>query len=221
MRRAFLLAALISGGFCGLEGTLAAQGCDCPFPFWDVCRGSAGAYPPTICPGQSVVLATGPARGSCLWSPSEGVTDPLACRTTAQPSHTTQYTVIYTEAYGGCPYTLPVTVVVLPPAPAPTITAPASATPGEVGLKASVPLHEGTYFQNAYEWTIFNGEITSGQGTSAITFSAAQRPVAVDGSRLGVRLSVVEKPYGTCPSEEASTTITLGPVRNPRAIPFR
>jgi len=214
------LAALISVGY-GLEGTPVAQGCNCPFPFPSICLGSATADPPTICAGQSVRLVTGAAIGLCLWSPSESVTDPLACMTTAQPSQTTQYFVIYVEAFGGCAVTREATVVVLPPSPTPTITAPASAVPGQVGLKASVVLHEGRYFQNTYEWTIFNGEITSGQGTNAITFSAAQRPVNVDEEPLGVKLSVVEKPYGSCPSGQATTTIPLGPVRNPRPVPFR
>jgi hypothetical protein len=209
MRRVFLLATLIFGGFCGLEGTLVAQ-----------CIGSAGADPSTICPGQSVRLAAGPAIGPCLWSPSEGVTDPLACTTTAQPSHTTQYIVIYTE-FGGCHVTREVSVNVLPPAPAPTITAPASALPGQVGLAASVPLHEGRYFASTYKWTIFNGEITSGQGTHVITFSAARNPVKADGMKLGIQLSVVESPIGACDSEAATTTVALVPLRNSRAIPFR
>ncbi len=83
MRRALLSAVLICGAFYGLEGTPVAQGCNCPFPFPSICLGFAGADPPTICPGQSVRLVTGAAIGPCLWSPSEGVTDPLACMTTA------------------------------------------------------------------------------------------------------------------------------------------
>ncbi len=222
MRRTLLLAALISGGLCSLQGTPVALGqCRCPFPFPSACLGFAGASPGMICPGQTVRLGAGTAASPCWWSPTEGIADPLSCFTTAQPSHSIQYFVSFVEANSHCAITREADVLVLQPSPAPSITAPASAFPGQVGLKASVPLHEGRYFQNAYEWTIFNGEITSGLGTSAITFSAAQRPVNVDGEQLGVKLSVVEKPYGTCPSEEASTTVTLGPVRNPRPVPFR
>jgi hypothetical protein len=50
----------------------------------------------------------------------------------------------------------------------PTISAPASATAGDTGLKASVAAQTGV----TYQWTVQNGTLTGGQGTNAITFSA-------------------------------------------------
>jgi hypothetical protein len=223
MRRALLLAVLIAGGLCGLGGTPVAVGqcmpCD---TFGYHCQGgvivdSGGP----ICPGQSVLLTAVNAIPPCSWSPTEGLTDPQSCVTTAQPSHTIQYLVTYVEAHSHCFVTPGASIVVLPASPTPTITAPASALQGQVGLAASVPVHEGPYFASSYEWTIFNGEITSGQGTHAITFSAARSPVKVDGKELGIQLSLVESPIGACDSAAATTTVALAPLRNPRVIPFR
>src|SRR5262249_24935138 len=159
--------------------------------------------------------------GSCSWSPTEGLADPLSCQTIAQPSHTTRYFATFIEPLSQCYVTREADVVVLQPSPTPMITAPASAVPGAVGLIANVPGHEGPYFASSYRWTIFNGEITSGQRTHSIIFSAARNPVRADGKPLGVQLSVVESPIGACDSEVATATVTLGPLRNPRAVPFR
>ena len=55
------------------------------------------------------------------------------------------------------------------PVEAPPITAPLSAAVGDAGLSASVTNHE----ESTYAWTVSAGAITSGQGSSAITFDAA------------------------------------------------
>jgi hypothetical protein len=217
MRRSLPFAALIAVGVLGFEGVPVALGQSC-YPSYTC---FAGAQPGVICPGQSVQLSAGVASGPCSWSPMEGVTDPLSCQTTAQPSHTTRYLATFMGAYCHCYVTLEADVVVLPPSAAPTIAAPASAAPGQIGLVASVPIHEGQYFASSYRWTILNGEVTSGQGTFSITFSAARNPIKVEGKQLGVQLSVIEIPVGTCESDAATATVALGPLRNPRTIPFR
>jgi len=223
MRRALLLAALISGALCGLEGTPVAVGQCMPcYPFPSRCLGGVIVEPGgTICPGQSMRLTAVGAISPCSWSPTEGLSDPMSCVTTAQPSRTIQYFVTYVEAQSHCFVTPGASIIVLPASPTPTITAPASALPGQVGLAASVPLHEGPYFSSSYRWTILNGEITSGQGTHAIIFSAARSPVKVDGMRFGIQVTVVESPVGACDSAAATTTVALAPLRNPRVIPFR
>jgi len=107
--------------------------------------------------------------------------------------------------------------------PAPIIRAPATATPGDTGLTASVPLHQNGYFQSSHEWTVTNAEITSGQGTNVITFSVASHPVATDRAAF-VEISVVETPPGSCPSEKATSSVAINgqPVqRRPRIVPFR
>ena len=52
-------------------------------------------------------------------------------------------------------------------APAATVTAPANATTGSTGLVATVGAQSGA----TYAWSITNGSITSGAGTTSITFS--------------------------------------------------
>jgi hypothetical protein len=121
-----------------------------------------------------------------------------------------------------CNFTDSVTISVTR-SPAPTIRAPRLASPGQMGLTAGVPLHEGS----SYEWTIINGAITAGQGTNAITFTAGQEPVVVDGVEVGVTLSVVETAAEGCESEKATAAVALQagsepvPGRRPRSVPFR
>jgi hypothetical protein len=78
-------------------------------------------------------------------------------------------------------------------------------------------------FQSTYQWTITNAEITSGQGTNAITFSVATRPVSVDGATF-VGISVVETLPGACPSDKAGVSVAINgqsAVRRPRVVPSR
>jgi hypothetical protein len=120
-----------------------------------------------------------------------------------------------------CLLTAEVTITVTR-SPAPTITAPPSAFPGQKGLAATVPLREAS----SYDWTIFNGTITAGQGSNAVTFTAGSSPVLVGGVEVGVILSVVET-HGECESEKASASLSLrgsgdaAGRRKPRAVPFR
>jgi hypothetical protein len=78
-------------------------------------------------------------------------------------------------------------------------------------------------YQSDYEWTIVNGEITSGQGANVITFSVSSRPVSVDGV-AAVGLSVVETLPGACPSDKATVSVAIdgqSVLRRPRVVPFR
>ena len=58
--------------------------------------------------------------------------------------------------------------VPISPRPSAAITAPGSATPNQSGLVASVPATAGA----TYVWSVTNGALTAGQGTSSITFTA-------------------------------------------------
>ncbi len=208
---ALLLAAT---GFCGFLGTPVARGqCSycgfCPFPF-------VKASQDVICPGQSVELTV---FGSppCFWAPSDGLTNTTSCTNVARPSRSTTYTVSTIDSFRHCRVDASVTIGVLPAPSLPAIQGPASALPGQAGLTASVDFHWGS----SYAWTIFNGTITSGQGTNAITFSAGPGPVKVDGMQVGVVLSVVESSTAGCQSEAATATVTLSSSRKPRSVPFR
>jgi hypothetical protein len=98
---------------------------------------------------------------------------------------------------------LPVDVEVAPPCTppsAPAITAPPYANAGKTGLAASVPSHAGS----TYAWSVSaNGQITSGQGTSAILFSAL--------SAGPLTLSVTESTAPGCTSPPGTATVTVLP----------
>jgi hypothetical protein len=81
---------------------------------------------------------------------------------------------------------------------APAITAPSTAKPNQTGLTASVANHAGS----KYSWSIQNGTITAGQGTSAITFTA--------GNKGSVTLTATEISNLGCVSQGATATVTIG-----------
>ncbi|HYS03627.1 MAG TPA: PKD domain-containing protein [Candidatus Dormibacteraeota bacterium] len=87
--------------------------------------------------------------------------------------------------------------VAAPPA-APVITAPSTARPNQSGLIASVASHSGS----RYNWSISNGTITAGQGTSRIRFTA--------GTKGSVTLSVTEISAAGCVSPAGTATVTIG-----------
>jgi hypothetical protein len=89
-------------------------------------------------------------------------------------------------------------VDVASPPPAPTITAPSTAKANQAGLTAAVPSHAGS----RYTWSISNGSITSGQGTSSVKFS-----VGLKGSAT---LSVTEISSAGCVSPAGTATVTIG-----------
>lgn len=82
--------------------------------------------------------------------------------------------------------------------PAPVITAPATAGAGSPNRVASVPNNAGS----TYAWTIANGTITAGQGTSQITFTA--------GAPGTLTLGVTET-NGGCVSVPATADVSVLP----------
>jgi hypothetical protein len=88
-----------------------------------------------------------------------------------------------------------------PPPPSTTITAPGNVFSLSVGNAASVP-NAGA--GATYAWTITNGIITSGQGTTSITFSAgASGPIS-----LGVTVTATPG----CPAT-GGVSVTVNPAR--------
>jgi hypothetical protein len=89
-----------------------------------------------------------------------------------------------------------IAVSAVPPAPA--ITAPSNVKAGQKGVVASVASHAGS----RYTWGVSNGTITSGQGTSQITFNA--------GNKGAVSLSVTEISAAGCVSPAGTKSVTIG-----------
>src|SRR5262249_61422617 len=88
--------------------------------------------------------------------------------------------------------TIPVTSL-----PAPTIQAPTSVLPGQANLVATVESHPGS----SYLWSIANGTIASGNGTSQITFTA--------GGAGSLALSVMETDALGCSAASAATSLPV------------
>jgi hypothetical protein len=150
----------------------------------------------TICTGTSIQLS-GSGASSCTWLPVAGLSDPNSCTPLASPSTSTEYSLVVTGA-GGCVSTNTATASVVNAKPAtPVVTAPATAFAGHARLAASVESHAGA----SYQWSVTNGSITSGQGTSQITFAA--------GSSGSVSLTVIETSAAGCASAQASVSIPL------------
>jgi len=115
--------------------------------------------PSAVCPNTTFTLDAGAGFTTYSWS------NGASSRTiTTQIPSTQTFSVTVTDA-NGCQATAS-HIVTTSAAVSATITAPNSANANSTGLVASVA--SGA---TSYNWTITNGTITSGQGTSSITFS--------------------------------------------------
>jgi hypothetical protein len=130
-------------------------------------------------PGRTRCLAaSGSAVGvdaagrNYAWTGPNGFSSALQNPTIASATPAATGTYGVTATVGGltsAPGTTTATVNAAPGTPVVTVASPVAA--GSTGNTASVPLHASA----TYAWTIGNGIITSGQGTSAITFTAESR----------------------------------------------
>ncbi|MEO6325983.1 MAG: hypothetical protein ABIT01_03835, partial [Thermoanaerobaculia bacterium] len=163
--------------------------------------------PTTFCTGGSVTLTSSSATGN-QWllagSPIAGATNNTYVATGAG-----SYTLTVTT--GGCTSAASAaTVVTVNPIPAtPTITAPSTAGAGATNLIASVPSNAGA----TYAWTIGNGTITAGQGTSQITFTA--------GAVGTLTLAVIETSASGCASARGTKKIVIAGTLYYTAVPCR
>ena len=142
--------------------------------------------PATVCPNAPFTLDAGGPFATYNWSNGANTQT-----ITTLTSFTQTYSVVVTDS-NGCSATFSHTVNVSG-APSAVITAPSNVPANSTGLVASVA--SGA---NSYNWTITNGTITAGQGTSSITFS-----IGSSTATLGVTVTT-----GTCTST-GTKTVTI------------
>ena len=152
------------------------------------------------CAGATLSLSTPTVSGATYaWTGPNGFASALQNPTI--PAATTAATGTYSvTATVGSQTSAPgqTTVVVNPTPAAPLVTTPAAAGAGSPNRAASVASHAGS----TYVWTIGNGTITSGQGTSQISFTAGT-------AGTPLTLSVTETNSSGCPSAAGNATVTV------------
>jgi len=159
----------------------------------------------TVCSGTSTPVTVTVSGGTPPFSVTltngggtQTGTSPLTF--SVSPSSTTTYAVLSGNDASLCPVTgNGSAIVTVDPKPAtPVITTGPVVGPGSPNRVASVPNHAGS----TYAWGITNGTITSGQGTSTITYTA--------GTTGTLTLAVVETVTATtCSSDPGTATVTV------------
>ena len=127
---------------------------------------SFSGSPATITAGSSATLTGVFANGTGVIMPG-GLSTTSGAAQTVTPDATTTYTLSVTND-GGTKVSQTATVTVVAAPSVPVISAPAYATAGSAGLRASVPVQDGS----SCAWSITGGTITAGDGTSEIAFTA-------------------------------------------------
>jgi hypothetical protein len=179
---------------------------------------TAAASAASVCLGQSITL-TASGGSSCQWTTGSGIANPSSCSTTATPTGQGGiYTVVVTGA-NGCQAQAQVTVEVFGPPSIPDVSLPSSAKVGDTGLIATI--NSPDQF-SSYTWTITNGTIDSGQGTTRIVFhtqGAGQLTLAVFATNAaGCRSATASKTLtvtGSCAKPNAPAGGSIGAAYNP------
>ncbi len=146
------------------------------------------AEPIHPCPGAAVTLSVVGAAGTIRWLPGGETTPTVVVR----PSAGTTYGAVVTDATG-VPRRGWVTVEPSAPAP-PVLACPSVASPFASGLVARVA------GPGSFLWSLENGDLESGQGTSEVRFRV--------GASGRARLSV-QRVDGGCPSSTAAREVTI------------
>jgi hypothetical protein len=156
-----------------------------------VCAGSTTTYSTTFIAGATYVwsapgAASTGANGSSSFTVTAGTSGPINLSVTVTDASTCSATAA--------------SAITVNPMPVATVTAPPNVCGNSSGNTASVNATAGA----TYNWTLTNGTITAGQGTTAITFTA--------GSTGSVGFSVAVT-AATCVTTGTATT-TINPLPN-------
>jgi uncharacterized repeat protein (TIGR03803 family) len=154
------------------------------------------------CAGETISLTTPTVLGATYyWTAPNGLIYAGQNLTISNATVANAGTYSVTVTVGGCVSAPGTTNVVVNPAPViPTVTAPSVVGAGSPNRTASVPLHAGSI----YSWTVANGTITAGQGTSQITFTAST-------AGTPLTLSVTETNASGCVSPSGNATVDVVP----------
>lgn len=161
-----------------------------------------------VCVGQSVPIGGSNAPGySYQWHPSEYLSDPQSpnptFRYTGQLNEAQEYAYTLTVDDGVCERADEVQITVMP-IPKPKITGSRSVCPAVEGVAystLSLPNH-------IYRWAVAGGQMTSGQGTAAITVNWGPTNAAAQ-----VQVTAVSA-FG-CESEQAVLPVRINVALKP------
>ncbi|HUO37799.1 MAG TPA: hypothetical protein VMU34_08150 [Mycobacterium sp.] len=163
---------------------------------------SAGANQQSYCAGSTpaniTLSATGGSGDTLAWYTAScggtpvGTGTPL---TIAAPNATTTYFARWETAACGNSACVSTTITVNP-APTCSVTADGGVCPGTAGLTASAATSAA-----AYNWSLSDGAITAGQGTSSITYTA---PTSGSGFDISLTITDANQCTGSC-----TTTVNL------------
>ncbi len=151
-----------------------------------------------ICVGQTLQLSASTISGaSYSWTGPNSFTSSQQNPSIASATVSASGTYGVTATVAGCTSAPGTTNVTVNTSPSSAITAPSSVCPNSSGNMASVP---DAGIGATYTWSITNGAITAGAGTSSITFSA--------GASGTVMLGVTVQNGSGC-SSMTSTNVTI------------
>ena len=152
-----------------------------------------------VCIGDTLQLTAATVPGAAYaWTGPNGFVSSAQNPTIPNVTLAASGTYSVKVTVSGCESAAATTdVLVGTPPELPELTAPLSVAVGATGLSGSVADHTGS----SYAWTLSAGGIESGQGTSAITFAAADPGTTMS-------LSVVET-HATCSSPAATWKIQV------------
>jgi uncharacterized repeat protein (TIGR03803 family) len=154
------------------------------------------------CAGGTISLWAPTISGAAyFWTGPNGFTSAVQNPTILGATAVNAGTYSVTVTVAACASAPGTTAVVVNPVPAmPAVTAPSAVGAGSPNRTAGVPPHAGS----TYSWTIGNGTITSGQGTSEITFTAGT-------AGTPLTLSVTETNASGCASAPGNATVMVAP----------
>jgi len=152
-----------------------------------------------LCAGATLQLTASTVAGATYaWTGPNGFSSALQNPTIVGATTAATGTYSVTATVGGLTSLPGTTVATINPLPVTPVIAVASMVgAGSSGNAASVAAHAGA----SYAWTIGDGTITAGQGTSAITFTA--------GTVGTLTLSVTETSASGCASAAGTATVTV------------